>query len=187
MSELILKIERIMRAFVPEATPYIDVEKKNSIWEDFSLKNNGSFKIVRSRDHTFSRLRMEIPLAKYTVKFEESDTHLLRIKCDIGCKDFMFYISFEDLIEKIIKTFNNNEIEIGDKEFDDKYLITTNDERKMVKILSDRKLKDLLIKNDVSNFHLDNGELFILGNRHLNSMEELNDILEIFKNVISKI
>jgi len=62
MSELIMKIERIMRAFVPEATPYIDVEKKNNIWKEFSLKNNGSFKIKRTTDKAFSRLVMKIPI-----------------------------------------------------------------------------------------------------------------------------
>ena len=176
-----------MRAFVPEATPYIDVEKKNNTWKIFSIKNKGSFQIIRSRDNTFSRLIMDIPIDQYLVRFEESDTNLLRIKCDIGCKDFIFYLTYEDFIEKIIKTFNNKEIEIGDKEFDDKYLITTNNERKMTSILSDKKLKNLLLKNKISNFHLNNGELFILGNRHLDDIEELSDILEIFKNIIGKI
>ena len=187
MSDFLMKVEKLMRGVVPEATPYIDVERKKEVWKRITLENNGTFKIRRTVDRTLSRLIMEIPVHNLKITFEESDNNHLRIRCNINQKDFKFYITFEDLIERIIKAFRNREIEIGDKEFDEKYLIVTNNEKKMTEILSDKKLKTLLIKNNVSNFHLDNGELFILGHRHIDKFEELNEMLEIMKIVINKI
>ncbi|WP_321308968.1 hypothetical protein [Marinifilum fragile] len=187
MPDLIKKIEKVMRAFIPAATPYIDIEKKLKTWEKFCDENNGTLQIKRTGSNTFSRLIMEVPIKNYMVRFEESDLNLLRVTCNLGIKDFRFYITFEDVIEKIIKSFYNQEIEIGDTEFDDKYLITTNNERKMKNILSDSDLKNLLLKNNVSNFHLANGELFILGDRHIDDAKEFEIIFEIFKNLISKV
>lgn len=187
MPDLIKKIEKVMRAFIPAATPYIDIKKKIKTWEKFSDENNGTLQIKRTGDNAFSRLIMEVPIKNYILRFEESDINLLRVTCNLGIKDFRFYITFEDLIEKIIKSIYNQEIEIDDKEFDDRYLITTNNESKMKEILSDSNLKNLLLKNNISNFHLANGELFILGDRHIDETEEFEIILEIFKSLISKI
>ena len=176
-----------MRGSVPIVIPYIDVERKLDLWNEFALKNNSSCKVKRNVDKTFNRLIIDISFNNYVINFEESDTNYLRVKCQLGSVDFTFYLTFEDLIEKIIKRFNNREIEIGDKEFDDKYLIVTNDEKKMRGVLSDKKLRNLLIKNNVSNFHLDHGELFIIGHRQTDTIDELNDLLEIIKNIIKRI
>lgn len=192
MGKLINILNDIFRSIIPESQAYIDVEKKKGIWEKFCKVNNGTIKIKRTIDNTLSKMEMKIPYGNYEIIYKKSDIHPLKIQCEFNNeRDFRFQITEEDFIEKIIKSIHNKEIEIGNKEFDNKYLLVTNDKERLTKILSNRKLRDLIMNNKFTNLQIqkinDRNILFLLAGNQNSSYNKLNDVLEIFKILIKSI
>ncbi|MCK4663115.1 MAG: hypothetical protein KAT68_09640 [Bacteroidales bacterium] len=192
MNKIIKFLNDIFRLFIPESRIYFDVEKKREMWNEFSNENNGEIKVIRTVDNTLSRMEMIIPYENYKIVYKESDIHPLKINCVINNKrDFFFQISVEDFIERIMKSINNVEMEIGEKEFDNNYLIVTNDRVRLTRILSNKELRDLLLNNEFTNFQLkkeeENYNLLLLGGFQIDSKNILNDILRIFKIMIDSL
>ena len=192
MNKLIKILNDIFRSIIPESRIYINVEKKKKIWEEFCHEKKGTINVKRTVDNSLSKIEMRIPYDKYEIIYKESDIHPLKIECEFNNNsDFSFQITVEDFIEKAIKLINNKEIEIGDEEFDNQYLIVTNDKERLIRILSNKELKDLLMRHGFTNLHIHKKDersiMFLLGGRYINSKNELNDVFNIFKTVIESI
>jgi len=184
MNKFIKLLNDISRALVPESQVYVDVKRNKQLWKEFCEEKNGSFQIRNTNDFAFSNMQMRLPYDNSEISFRESDTNLLKIEyCFTKPLDFSFQISFEDFIEKTIKLISNKEVEIGDKHFDNKYLISTNHEEKLKVLFSNKLLKELLLLQNISNFQIRNkdgqGTLFLLGGRHVITMESLYNLYEI--------
>jgi hypothetical protein len=184
MNKFIKLLNDICKALIPESQVYVDVKRNKQLWKEFCEEKNGNLQIKNTNDFAFSNMRMRLPYDDSEISFRESDTNLLKIEyCFTKSFDFSFQISFEDFIEKTIKLISKTEVEIGDKHFDNKYLISTNNREKLKGLLSNNLLRELLLLQNISNFQFRNkdgkGTIFILGGRHVTKMESLHNLYEI--------
>jgi hypothetical protein len=103
-----------------------------------------------------SSFSLEIPYRNTKLILTESDTKPLKVEIELKLnKKFEFNISFEDGIERILKFFGKQDIQIGDTEFDKKYLIQSNDQVLIKKILNYGDFKNKFEKLNIYLISLD--------------------------------
>jgi hypothetical protein len=98
-------------------------------------------------------LMLQIPYKRYNIKFTESDTLPLKINCKLPINQlFEFSVSYEDSIEKLLKLFGHQDIQVGDTLFDKKYLIQGTDDELVTYLFADGETKAILLSNNVFSF-----------------------------------
>jgi len=192
MNKFIEVLNDFCRAIVPESQAIRDVIRKKEFWEQFCKEKEGKFELKSTNNKMYNKIQMNIMYNNSVITFKESDTQALKVEYVFSnYADFTFLLTFEDFIERLFKYISNKEIEIGDKEFDSLYLLETNNKNKLLKLLSNKRLKELLVKYKISNFQVRSqnkvSKLFLLGGRQINSKEQLNDIYEIITLTIDSI
>jgi len=134
-------------------------------WKEFAQKHNG--KIVYSKTGTsptgfgmssWKKVYLKIPYENSEIVFETGEATRMQLyfgfKTDLG-KSFLIYP--EDYMDKVSKYLKLlKEIEIGDAEFDKRFIIKTNNESFINKMLNE-EIKDFLIKyvDRISNYKLE--------------------------------
>ena len=173
--------------FVTRTQGFIDISKKRDFWKDLANDFKGTFKIKQTVSKDLEILVLEIPYKQYIVEFTESDTQPLKIKCKLNVNHkFEFSISYEDRIEKLLKLFGQQDIQIGDEIFDKKYLIQGNDIDLIKKVLNKGEIKRILLLNNVFSYnciYYKNDEaiqLASLVSRTINSKSELFELFKLF-------
>jgi hypothetical protein len=108
--------------------------------------------------------------------------YIFKTKADL---EFNFYP--EDFSQKVGKLFGLKEHEIGDKEFDDRYIIKGNKKEFIQKILTD-DLKQLMLNNYIPGFKLEkqHGVICLELNIVINELDysQLKLVIELLKKVI---
>lgn len=167
-------------------------------WEDFSKKHNGSLKITKTGlsplgggMSEWQRVYLTIPHYDSNIVFFTGEAAQMRIYYDFK-KDirFNFLIYKEDYLDKIGKRFNLiNEIEINDSEFDKVFIIKSNDESLVKKVLC-KSIKEFLIMNRMylANFKLDKEKNTTVLNLNApfdeNNLTHMEDVLSFMKKTI---
>ena len=179
--------------FITRTHGFVDISKKRDFWRELSEEFDGVFKVGHTVSKDLERLILQIPYKQYMIEFSESDTHPLKIESTLKAnRDFEFIISFEDSIEKLLKLLGQQDIEVGDKIFDDKYLIKEKNTHFIEHILSEECIKTILLKNNVFSFGCnyqkkDNTlRLSSLVSRTINSKDELSELFKLFCLTIDK-
>jgi predicted lactoylglutathione lyase len=179
--------------FITRTNGFIDISKKKDFWNELSNELNGELKTKKTISKDLEKLYLNIPYKQNTIEFTESDTHPLIIECTLKANtEFEFMISFEDTIEKLLKIFGQQDIEIGDKLFDDKYLIKEKNTKHITHILSENQIKTILLKNNVFSFgcsyqkNENTLKLSSLVSRTINSKDELSELYKLFSLTIDK-
>lgn|GEM_PF-938261 len=181
------------RMFITRTHGFIDISKKREFWKELSDEFNGVFEVRHTISKDLQRLTLQIPYKQYMIEFSESDTHPLKIDATLRAnRDFEFIISYEDAIEKLLKLFGQQDVEVGDKAFDNKYLIKEKNTNFIGHILSEEGIKTILLKNNVFSFGCnyqkkDNTlQLSSLVSRTINSKDELSELFKLFWLTIDK-
>lgn len=179
--------------FITRTLGFIDIYEKRVFWKELSDEFDGELKIKQTVSRDLERLVLHIPHKQYMIEFSESDTHPLKIECILRANsEFEFIISFEDKITKLLKLFGQHDIEVGDKVFDDKYLIKEKNTNFISNILSEDGIKTILLKNNVFSFGCnyqkkDNTlQLSSLVSRTINSKAALSELYKMFCMTIDK-
>lgn len=86
-----------------------------------------------------------------TISIQTKETKPPVFECILPSNNFTFSVGNEDYIDKFLKIFGSSEIQIGDYEFDNKFLINANDKRKINDFL-DQKMKDWLMGMKIGRF-----------------------------------
>ena len=129
---------------------YKDVFNKKDLWKDIAELYNGKFKIKQTISKDINSFRLEIPYKNHNIILTETDTKPLKFETELMLnRKFEFNISWEDSIERILKFFGKQDIKIGDKEFDKKYLIQSNEPRLITNILNYREISKKLLKHNI--------------------------------------
>ena len=116
---------------------YKDVFSKKDLWEKLAELYNGKFKIKQTISKDINSFRLEIPYRNHILVLTETDTKPLKFETEFKLnRNFEFNISWEDIMEHILKLFGKQDIKVGDKEFDKKYLIQSNDSELASKLLN---------------------------------------------------
>ncbi len=179
--------------FVTRTLGFISVAKKKDFWKAMADQFNGELTVKKTIAGDLEKLILKLPCKEHTIEFTESDTHPLKITTELEAKHpFEFMISYEDTLEKLLKFFGKQDIQVGDKEFDSKYLIQGKDTNIVKQILSCDDVKTILLKNNVFSFGCnynkkDNTlQLTSLVSRTVNSKEELSELYKLFCLTIDK-
>jgi len=173
--------------FITRTEGFIDVSKKRDFWEDLAKEYKGTFIVKHTVSRDLIKLVLTIPYKQYLVEFTESDTHPLKINCtlNVNC-EFDFFISYEDSLEKLLKFFGHQDIQVGDEVFDKKYLIQGEKPDLIKKILMAEKIKTILLSNNVFSYNCiykkkdETAQLTCLVSRTVNSKAELAELFELF-------
>lgn len=181
------------RMFITRTHGFIDISKKRYFWKELSDELDGIFKIKQTVSRDLERLVLHIPYKHYMIEFSESDTHPLKVECMLHAnREFEFMISYEDTLEKLLKLFGQQDIEVGDKVFDEKYLIKERKTNFISQVLSDNRIKTILLKNNVfslvCNYQKKDNmlHLFSLVSRTINSKAELAELYLLLCLIIDK-
>ena len=119
------------------------------MWRQISKEFNGEFKVSHNSGNEIEILRLNIPYKNHEIVMTESDTRPLRFEIEFNNKvDYKLTVGWEDSIEKLLKKIGKREIEIGNKEFDNHYLIRSQDKDKTTKLFS-QEIVDYLLKYNV--------------------------------------
>ena len=71
--------------------------------------------------------------------------------------DFQFRISKKNFLNKIAEKFGKSNLETGDSRIDDNFVIKSNSDEKVKHLLSNEKLKNLLLERSDSDFEISHG------------------------------
>jgi len=162
---------------------YKNVLEKRELWSKIAEKLNGKFKIKQTVSRDISTFILEIPYKNHTIVLSESDTKPLKSEIDLDLKEkFEFSISWEGSIEKLMKIFGSQDIQIGSQEFDNKYLIQSNNTQQTRVVLMD--LKDLILKLNIYIINLyheksSKHKLLITKDRNSKTVAEIIGLIEL--------
>ena len=180
--------------FVTRTQGFIDISKKRDFWKDLASEYKGTFSVKHTVSKDLERLVLKIPYKQYIIEFTESDTHPLKINCTLNANyKFEFFISYEDTIEKLLKFFGSQDIQVGDEVFDEKYLIQGEKSDLIKKVLMKEKIKAILLSNNVFSYNCiydkknETIQLTSLVSRTVNSKSELAELFDLFCLTIDEI
>ena len=162
---------------------YKNVLEKKELWSEIAEKLKGEFKIKQTISRDISTFILEIPYKNQMLVLTESDTRPLKSEINMDLKEpFEFSISWEGGIERIMKIFGSQDIQIGFQEFDKKYIIQSNNCSQTITILRD--LKDLILKLNIYiiNLHHEKSgqhKLLITKDRNSNTIDEIIGLIEL--------
>ena len=129
---------------------YKDVFSKKDLWKDLAELYDGEFKIKQTISKDINSFRLEIPYKNHNIILTETDTKPLKFETELKLnRKFEFNISWEDSIERVLKIFGKQDIKVGDKEFDKKYLIQSNEPGLITNILNYREISKMLLKHNI--------------------------------------
>ncbi len=184
----------LKQVFITQSRGYIDIFPKRDLWAEFAAETNGSFKILHTVSQDLQKFNLKIPFNDTVIEFAESDTHPLKISCGLKSeKEVCFSISIEDAIEKVLKFFGQQDIQINDPVFDEKYLIKGSDVELTKEILNYKNVKSLILKTNVFsvvckyNKKDEKLEIHCMAGRSVNSKEYMNDLLCLMTSVIERL
>lgn len=135
--------------FVSQSKGYLDVSTKRELWKTIANNYDGTFKINLTSSNVLEILKIQIPYKNYAINITESDTRPLKFEIEFNSLvNYNLLISHEDTIEKLLKKLGKKEIEIGNSNFDNKYLIQSKDNYNTINLLS-YDVAELILKCDV--------------------------------------
>lgn len=184
----------LKHVFVTQTKGFVDVSKKREFWSEIANEFNGVLNISHTVARDLEILNLKIPFEDVVIEFTESDTHPLKVSCEIESeKKINFSISIEDFFEKILKVFGQQDIILNDPAFDKKYLVKGNDEKLTKDILTYKTVKQLIMKTNIFSvictYNKKNKKLNIISlvGRSVKSKEDLKDIFCLIKLIIEKL
>ena len=135
---------------------------KDEIWSQIARDIKGDYidggfwnKDVLIYEHA----EWKIVLDTYTVQTQNSSTTYTRMRAPFVNKDQLtFQIYREGFFSSIGKFFGMQDIRIGDEYFDEKFIIKSNSEYKIQKLLNSDQLKELIAKQPRINLKIKDDE-----------------------------
>jgi len=173
--------------FLTRRQGFMDISEKRHFWKDLADELNGTLIVEQSISKEVESLMLQIPYKRYNIKFTESDTLPLKINCKLPINQlFEFSVSYEDSIEKLLKLFGHQDIQVGDTLFDKKYLIQGTDDELVTYLFADGETKAILLSNNVFSFtcRYDKTDRTIqlasLASQTVHSKSELSELFRLF-------
>lgn len=173
--------------FITRTHGFIDIATKRVFWQELATELGGTVTTKQTISKDLERLTLQIPYKQHMVEFTESNTHPLKISCKMGAnRKFEFSISYEDTIEKLLKLFGQQDIQIGDEVFDKRYLIQGKDASVVTDLLAKSEVKAILLSNNVFSYGCSYNEgentiqLSCLVSRTISSKSELAELFKLF-------
>jgi hypothetical protein len=172
---------------------FTDNYPKRAMWEEIAKEFEGEFKIKHDAGNVLEIHHVSIPYKKWEIRISVSDSKPLKFQIDFSAsQDFKMTVSWEDFIEKIIKKFVKAEIQMGWKEFDNRYLVKTN-RSELVKSVLSRDIQKTMLKHNVYSlsYQTDSkkrtAELISVIQRTSGNKEMISDLIAMFQGLIDNL
>jgi len=170
---------------------YKDVYSKKEVWKKLEQLFNGKLKIKHTINKDITSFQLDLPYKNHKLIITESDTKPLKFEIEFKLnKNFEFNISWEDTIEKILKVFGKQDIQINDKQFDKKYLIQSTDSDLITDLLNCKSIKNLILKYNIYliNFEYNekkkNHKLLTVKDRNTKDINKLIELISLEFSII---
>ena len=166
---------------------------KRTMWREVTKELGGEFKIKHTASVDLETHITNIPYENWNINFTVSDTRPLRVtikfKSDLN---FKMIISWEDVIEQLLNKLGKKPIEVGDKDFDKRYVIKSNKADLIKKIFTKDIQKTFLKYNIYSLYYETNNrkktsELVSVIQRSAGNKETIREITNVFKLLIDSL
>jgi hypothetical protein len=164
---------------------YKDVLNKKDQWKKLAELYNGKFKIKQTISKDINSFRLEIPYKNHNIIITETDTKPLKFETELKLnRKFEFNISWEDSIERVLKFFGKQDIKVGNKKFDKRYLIQSNDPELILFFLNYGQIKQIILQHNIYLMNLEYSEkneihkLMTVKDRNTNKLEILIELIE---------
>ena len=174
-------------AFSGQTRGFLDISPKRQFWSDFAKQVNGSFQMKHTVSRDLVILNLKIPAGDWTIEFNESDTHPLKVVCGINAdKRTAFFIIREDMMDKFLKVLGFQDILVFHPEFDEKYRVKGPDEDIVRSVLGGGSVIPLILKTDVYSISCEYDSkrsvtrLTGMLGRTVNSLNEMDDVYRLF-------
>ncbi len=173
------------------------------IWKQFSLENSGIFRFS-PRGY-----KLEYPYGDFLITIETHihyttvggntyESEYVRVITEFASKDhFNLLITQQGLIENISKFFGAQDVQTGDKRFDKRFMIKSNDEAKTQLILSNSSITNVLLESETIRLAVTDGEglfnekpkegsfmLYYVLDSKIKQIDQLNKIHSLFTNML---
>jgi hypothetical protein len=120
---------------------------KEEIWTQISKDIGGDYidgGFWKQKKILYKHNQWEFLLDTYSQSNGKSSTTYTRLRVPFINKDGLYFnIYQENFLSSIGKFFGSQDIQLGDRNFDDKFMIKGNNEYQIKKLLRDSKLKEL--------------------------------------------
>ena len=142
----------LKQVFVTQTKGFLDVSRKRELWQEIAFEWNGKLTIGHTAGNELEILKLVIPYKNREIHLSESDTRPLKFEISFECKmDYELTIGQEDAIEKILKKLGKKEVEVGNEQFDNKYLVQSPNPELTKKILT-MDITDKFVKLEIYSF-----------------------------------
>ena len=179
------KVNDLKKIFI-KGQDYKDVMSKKDQWKKIAELYDGTFKIKQTISKDINSFRLEIPYKDHLLVLTETDTKPLKFETNIKLnREFEFNISLEDSMDRILKLFGKQDIQIGDEEFDKTYLIQSNNPEFITTLLRFGQIKRAILKHHIYLLSLEYSKkskchkLMTVKDRNTKKMEVLIELLEL--------
>jgi hypothetical protein len=139
----------LKQVFITQTKGFLDVSRKRGLWQEIADEWNGKLTIGHTAGNELEILKLVIPYKNREIHLSESDTRPLKFEISFECKmDYELTIGQEDAIEKILKKLGKKEVEVGNEQFDNKYLVQSPNPE-LTKQLLTKDITDLFVKLEI--------------------------------------
>lgn len=172
------------------------------VWQQFAKEKGGTYLPI-------SDDRVQFPYKDFTITFDAYTHYVvvggssyeheyIRGQVEFFCPDnFKLLITQQGLIDNIGKLFGMQDIQIGEKQFDKKFIIKSNDEAKTLLLLSNSAITKSLQDINPVRFDITDGEglwdekpregnfmLYFVLKDKIKHIEQLNKMYSLFSDTI---
>lgn len=169
-----------------------DISKMKEIWEQASIKYNGSFAVIYDNSISLQKFEMKIIYKESQILISESDTKPLKFEFEFFSEvNYNLEVLLSDFLSKLCNKIFNKSLKIKHK-YQNKYLVKSNNFNKTSEILSaevfesiyKHKVNSILISYDKKKRI---GKLITITNRNTLEEETLSSLIELHFKIIDSI
>lgn len=178
--------------------------KKSEIWKQLSEKIEAHY----VKDEPPVRSKIVAMIDEWTVTI---DTHVIQTQHDkieylrmrapyVNADGFRFCIYQENIYHSIGKVFGLQDVKTGHDEFDNKFIVQTNNEDKIKKLLSNKRIREIIKANPNVNLEVkgDDGyfstefpdgvdELYLLCEDATKDAAKMEELYELFSELLHQL
>ena len=165
---------------------YKDVISKRDVWKELERLYNGLLKSETTKSGDVATLKLEIQYKNFKLILKESDTKPLKIEVNFKLTNkYEFNIYLRDWTDKISSFFGMKSTKTGEKEFDKKYGIQSNESELTVNLLNDNHIIEKILENDIYSLILNYDEttkthkLLTVKDRNTKEIKALTDLIDL--------
>jgi hypothetical protein len=169
----------------------ISRQRKNAAWKQFASEIGGEF--IKGRFLRGSKVQAKIKewpvtLDTYSVSSGDSSETYTRIKAVFENKDgLQFTLAPRGLIAKLDKALGTKDIEMGDAEFDGKFVIRGADSPKLHALFANVNIRQMILGQRSIHLQIKGNDLIFDTRGVIKDIERLKTLFELFREMLEQL